>query len=501
MSDSLIVSLDAGTTGARCFIFNIKGDLIQSSRAEWTFTATPKVNLGLEFQPEQFWQVLCSQIKNCFRAGNINPENVKAIACTSMREAQVILGEKDEYLLATPAHDLRALSQAMKIFNKHRDTIYQVTGRLPPMIFALARLLWMKRKMKEEYARISMLLLFSDWMNFMLCGEKASEPSVAGESMLFDVRKRTWSEEILNLFEITPDILPQLKNAGEIVGEINEKAAKDTGLKKGTPVVMAGADSQCGLLGMGLNDDLNLGIIAGSTAPLQVVTDKPLFDSELRTWTNCHLLQDKWILEANTGRTGAALLWFKKYLADFGLKEQEPFEKLEELIKDVPPGARGVWAFLGPMITNAGSLEGLGQGGFLFPLPIAEDNSGLPLFYKAALENAAYAFRGNYEILSGILGSEFSSIGIGGGMVQSSTFVQIVADVLQKPVHTYQTFEATALGASICATVGVNIYGSFNEATDSMIHPTKTFSPSPQQSKYKSLFKRWLQIMQSLKSI
>ena len=167
----------------------------------------------------------------------------------------------------------------------------------------------------------------------------------------------------------------------------------------------------------------------------------------------------------------------------------------------MPPGAEGIFAFLGPMIIDFNAIGPLGYGGFLIPLPLFMGNYGKKQFVRAYFENMAFAIYGCLLQLEEISQMEIKEANICGGLANSDIFVQIVADMLRLPVKTYQTVEATGLGAAICASVGSKSYPHISEAIQNMVHLQETIEPGPQKKKYRKLFKKWLKIQDKLREI
>jgi autoinducer 2 (AI-2) kinase len=293
---------------------------------------------------------------------------------------------------------------------------------------------------------------------------------------------------------------------GTKIGEVTTQAAEETSLIPGIPVVMGGADSQCALLGMGLTEESQLGIIAGTTTPVQMIVSRPIIDEKMRIWTNNYLLPNKWILESSAGDSGKIYRWIRDYLADqereTALAEgKNAFDLLNALAEDVPPGSEGIFAFLGPMVINFNAIGPLGYGGFLIPLPLFMGNYGKKQFIRAFLENMAFAIKGNCAQLEEISEMTLTEANICGGLSNSNVFVQIVADTLGIPINTYRTAEATGLGAAMAAAIGAGIYPNFIEAINTMVHLERTIQPSSNQKIYKKLYKKALKISEKLKEI
>ena len=508
MTENYFLVIDAGTGGGRALIFDDIGALHAISYEEWTYFTPPDgPELALEFNPDDFWNIICKITKQAMKLAKIQPNQIKGLSASSFREGSVWIDEKGKELYAGPANDIRAIEQGMNMKASHGKKIYELTGHNPPFMFASARLQWFKEKKPEIYDKIYRIMMMNEWILFKFSGEVYSEPSNVCETELFDIHKKEWSKEIVQMLDLKDDIFPEVVNAGTRIGGVSNKAATETSLIEGTPVVMGGADSQCALLGMGFTEEAQLGVIGGTTTPLQMITSHPIIDEQqMRTWTNNYLLPESWVLESNAGESGKIFRWMRDNLADLeretaSQQGKDAFQLMEELAADVPPGAEGVYAILGPWVMNMDAISPLGLGGFLFELPVYMGNYGKKQFIRAFLESMAYAIKANWDQIEEISNMKVKEAGMCGGLSKSKTFVQIVADTLRFPIKLYQTIEATGLGAAICAAVGAGIHSSFPEAIKAMVHLKEVVEPGPQQKKLRKFYKKWWKIQKKISKI
>ena len=506
MAENYFLVIDAGTGGGRCLIFDDVGNLITMAYEEWTFSTPPEIPMGKEFNPGEFWKIICNVSKKALQKAELKPDQINGISATSFREGFVLMDEAGKELYAVPAMDLRALSEGMSMKTSYGQKLYQITGHLPPFMFASARLKWFKEKKPEIYKRIHRILMMDEWILYKFSGEAYGEPTGVCETELFDIHKSTWSKEIIDLLGLRDDIYPKIVTTGTKIGEVTGQAAAETSLIQGIPVVMGGADSQCALLGMGLTEEGQMGIMAGTTTPLQMIVSRPIIDEKMRIWTNNHLIPDKWILESSAGDSGKIYRWIRDNLADYerelaNQKGKNAFDLLNALAEEVKPGSEGILAFLGPMIINFNAVGPLGYGGFLIPMPLFMGNYGKKQFVRAFLENMAFAIKGNCAQLEEISGITLSETNICGGLANSEVFVQIVADTLGIPVKTYQTIEATGLGAAMAAAIGTNIYPNLSEAIAKMVHLQRTVQPGSNQKIYRKTYKKWIKIYEKMSQI
>ena len=141
-----------------------------------------------------------------------------------------------------------------------------------------------------------------------------------------------------------------MRTAGTPLGALTIAAAKALGLRPGTPVAVGGADTQCGLLGAGVVEAGQLAVVAGSTAPLQLVTDQPRADPNGCTWVGHHVVPGRWVVESNAGAMGDTLEWFSGVLYP---GSPDPVAHFVAEAAGAAPGAGGMLSSLGAQVMDA----------------------------------------------------------------------------------------------------------------------------------------------------
>ncbi|MEM3594226.1 MAG: FGGY family carbohydrate kinase [Candidatus Jordarchaeaceae archaeon] len=349
MSSEALVAIDVGTGSVRCAVFDVEGNLLSFAQEAWSYESPQETfGIGKEFNCTQLWSRIIRLIRVAMKRGKISKENVLGISSTSQREGIILLDKQGKELYGGPNTDIRGILVDDKLRKLVRSEFQQITGHWPPPMFAPARLLWFRENKPEIYKDFAHMLMINDWVLYKLSGVYSSEPSNASESFLFDIRNMTWSKELIESFQLSPEILPEIYPSGTIVGEVTSEASALTGLKKGTPVVVGGADTQCAMVAAGAIDEGQICTIAGTTAPIQMTVSKPIIDSDRRIWTGCHVVPKMWVVESNMGIMGRVLEWFINYILDLGLEtvKNEPnlYEVLNKWASEAPPGACGVRA-------------------------------------------------------------------------------------------------------------------------------------------------------------
>lgn len=436
---------------------------------------------GREFEPAE----VSSSLHEIIAAAVPYRSDIEAIAVTGQREGVAFLDGHGEALFASPNVDARASAEGMAIDAARADEVYATTGHLPSLMQAPAKLEWLRTNRTAVAARICHALPLVDWLAVLLTGRYAISRSLAAENGLLDLSSdrailSTVGERVL----AAPDIVPD----GTIVGEAGSSALA------GLPVVLAGADTQCALAGMGVVAAGEAGMVAGWSAPLQLVTDAAVFDSERRTWTGLHVVPGRSILESNIGEAGRAWEWICSLMAI------QP-EQASPLAATAPRMSRDVMAVLGRRTMHAAQMTA-GIGALTVPLPFVISNPSRADVLRSVLEAIAYASRANLEQLEEVSGSSIGRLHLGGGMSRDRFFAQILADVLDRPVVVAPSPETSALGAAALASVSCRLHASLQAAVDRTAVPAATVEPEIRASiDYEDAYSRWCALADGMERI
>lgn len=492
MSNKYILAIDAGSGGGRAFIIDIRGNMISSASRDWYYYVPDDASpMGKEFDPGSFWEIICQLIAEAVKEAGIAPEDIIAASTASQREGIVFLDKEGRELYGGPNIDIRAIVEGFTIDGEHGDEVYRITGHKPSLMFTPAKLKWFQANRPQIYEKISTVLSISDWIIYRLCGERVGEVSCVCDLGLFCIQELKWSGRLAEMLNLPERIYPQAVVAGTRVGVVTRSAAEQTGLVPGTIVAAGGADTQCGLLGMGVADTGQVGIVAGWSGSLQMVTAEPIIDPNGRLWTSCHALPGKWILESNAQQCGGAYRWLKELLFEKSNAADDGYRLMEELAQDVPPGAGGVLAFIGPMAMDMTRMRP-SLGGFIFPVTPSVTFFERKHFVRAAIENICFAFKSNCDQLAEVSESEVKQVSIGGGLAQSSLLVQILSDVLGMEVTCFEIPFVTACGTAMCGAVGSGVYPDLKTAIAEMRPKHEMVQPGPENSRqYAGYYDKW----------
>ncbi len=487
---SFLAGLDIGGGGGRCLLVDPASGEIHSAFRPWSFPVARETGgLGFDADPEQMLASLGEAVVEALGRAKAKPGQIAGLAAASMRFGMVVIDSDGAVLYAGPNRDARAAAEAIALGASHGEELARRTGLWPMPTLAAPRLRWLAANRPDDWKRAQALLALNDWLAFRLCGELATDFSQAGCTMLFDLAERDWAWDWIDRLELPRSLFPSVHPAGTPLGTLTADAAGALGLLAGTPVMVGGADTQCGLLGCGARSEGDTAVIAGTTAPVQTVLAAPDLDPETRLWAGHHVLPGLWTLESNAGPVGETLEWFARLLHP---DAPMPAAALLGEAARSEPGAAGMVSTLGAQLHDARALA-LPVGDLtLSHLPSARDPLTRRHLSRSVIEGMAYSLRANVEQLAAVVPLEQTRIRLGGGLSRSASFARLLADVLGRPVDVSRTPETTALGAAICAGVGAGVLEDLGEGAEQLAGIARSHEPDGEAARtYAGLYESW----------
>jgi xylulokinase len=467
---SYLLGVDVGTTAVKCVLFDLSGKVVASGRTEYPLIM-PKPGF-VEAEAETYWNAFKESLGKVLSISKIDAEEILGVSVSSQGESFVML-DRDGYPLSRVIVwlDNRSEEEAQIIKREFGvDEVYRITGQNDVIsTWTATKILWLKRNQPAVFKKVHKFLLLEDYFIYRLSGRFITDYSIVSSSLLFDISRKRWWNDILSFIGLDEDNLPELKSSGVPAGDIDEKVAKETGLCKHTTVSTGAYDQAASAVGVG---NIEPGVVSETTgAALAIVatTNKMVLDPMRRMPCHYHAAPGKYFLQPWCHTAGAILKWFRD---NFGHVEIEAADKMGldsyDLLTleaaQVPPGSDGL--ILLPHFMGAASPEFDSKAkGVLFGLTLYHGKGHI---IRAIMESVAYMLRRNIEMLEE-MGIEIREVRSCGGAARSPLWNQIKADVLQKPVLTIHTEETAALGAAMLAGLATKTFSSLEEAAGAMI--------------------------------
>jgi len=428
---------DIGTGNARVVTAGSDGTVHRVKREDIPYSRDPDCLESLFFDPQQLWAQLSRMAKEAIKE---TPEiEIAAITSTSQRQGIVLLDGNGDPFMGLPNIDFRGRKYEKLI--PGLENIYDEVGRKPTTLFSALKLYAVCTEQPDQWRRVKAFTSISDWVLYMLSGQLFYEHSQATETLLYDVRKNVWSESLCGLFNIPSSILPRLRETGSIVGKVRSTYAADWNISEDALIIVGGADTQLAIKGT-QPDVGEYVIVSGTTTPVTKLISTYQVDGQSRTWTNGHVKQGQWIMEANGAVTGLNYQRLKTIFypnEDYRVMDREMAQ-----IKDY-----SCLAVLGSVVS--GDPRPLTRGGFIFSTPVSHELKRAH-FTLAVLGDIACSILQNYHVLEQITGDEPGYVwGCGGGF-QSLMLRQLVANLLKKEIRIRSTYRQSSVygGVLIC---------------------------------------------------
>ena len=496
-----LLGIDVGTTGTKVVLFDSTGCVIASSLQEYQLLTRGETIVELD--PEVYWSSCAGCIRAVLQESHVPPASIKALAISSQGETFVPVDSRSQPL--TPAIvwlDNRSSAEA-RLIAEHfgRDRLYGVTGS-PEVVptWAATKILWLKRNRPEVFAKVWKYLFVEDYIVQRLTGQVVAEPALYTSSLLLDITRWTWWDEMLDFVGVSPSRLPVLVEPGQVVASLTAEAARETGLDKGTAVVTGAMDCTCSSVGSG---NIRAGILSETTGAglsISMTTDAFAVHPGIRVPVQCHVRRGQYLILPWCATAGMVLKWFRD---EFCSEEKagavrtgaDPYDLMAKEAAAVAPGAEGLVML--PHLAGAVCPEfnELARG-VIFGLGLNHTRAHL---VRAIMEAVALMLKRNTDLIER-MGIEVREIRSMGGASKSALWNQIKADVTQKPVLVLDNPEAGCLGAAILAGTAIGLFESVDAACEKLVTIKARTAPVPARREvYARLYERYLALYDCLK--
>jgi xylulokinase len=494
-----ILAHDTGTGGDKAVLCDLRGKVLFSAYQAYGISyPNPE---WVEQDPDELWATVAATTRQVIRESKIDPAEILGVGVSAQMWNILPVDEKGSPLMPMMSWlDLRSVRQADRLMEGDMPSfIYQHTGNIPTAKDSIPKILWLKEERPEIWNRTASLLDCKEYILFKLTGKIATDYVGASVYFLFDPYKKCWSQEVCDRLEIPIAKLPPVYPCTDVIGEITEEAAGQTGLKAGTPVVICAGDVAVAQSGAGANQENKVHLCIGTATWIGVSTSTFRNDPNKPLWGLCHIDPNKYIISGEMETGGGALMWFRDVLC----KEEHlhsthigrsTYALISSMAEEVPAGSDKL-IFL-PWLSGerAPVLDHYARGGYI-GLNMSHTKGHMA---RAVMEGVAYHLRWICETMEKVGFTIDSFNGIGGGC-NSNIWVQIISDVTGKPMHIVANhLEAGAAGAALAVAVGMGIYPNM-DAVDDLVEIKRVITPDhTYERRYNDLYHVYRDIYTSL---
>jgi xylulokinase len=426
------IGLDVGTTAVKALAVDETGTVVARAEAGYPLS-TPRPGWA-EQDPHDWWHATERAL------AELGVRDVAGIGLSGQMHGLVALDAAGEVI--RPAilwNDGRTAAQCEEIERRvGLPELIARTGNRALTGFTAPKLLWLREHEPASYARIARVMLPKDYVRLRLCGEHAIDMADASGTLLLDVARRRWSEQVLAALELDAGWLPRLLESPEVSGETPD----------GVPVAAGAGDQAAGALGVGVDRPGPLSVALGTSGVVFAALPEFAADERARVHAFCHAVPGGWHAMGVMLSAAGSLRWLRDAVA--------PGSGFGELIGEAEPwapGAEGL-VFLPYLAGERTPHADPDARGSFTGLSLRHDRGAL---VRAVLEGVAYGLRDSLDLLRE-LGVAPERARVSGGGARSELWLRIVASVLELPLERPAVEEGAAYGAALLGGVAGGVW-------------------------------------------
>jgi xylulokinase len=462
------VGIDVGTSAVKVIAVAEDGEVLERREVAYPLS-TPRPGWS-EQNPDDWWRATEQALEGL-------TDGVAGIGLSGQMHGLVTLDASDRPI--RPAilwNDQRTGEECAEIEEKVGfDRLVELTGNRALTGFTAPKLLWLRKHEPDNYARIAHVMLPKDYVRLRLTGEKAIDVADASGTLLLDVARRRWSDEVLDVLEIDRAWLPTVLESPEVSGRTS-----------GGVAVAAGAgDQAAGGLGVGVDRPGPLSIAMGTSGVVFAALPSYRADPQARVHAFCHAVPGAWHQMGVMLSAAGSLAWLRNIVGG-------EYSELTAEAERWAPGTEGL-TFL-PYLTGERTphADPDARGAFT-GLEIRHDRGAL---VRGVLEGVACGLRDSFDLVGGGERGRVS-----GGGARSELWLQIVASVLEIPLERLAVEEGAAYGAALLGGVAGGLWGDVHEAVAACVRTHSEVEPVPEWiNPYRELRERYRALYPALQA-
>ena len=397
----------------------------------------------------------------------------------------VILDEKDQVI--RPAilwNDGRTTEECDYLNNViGKDKLSEYTANISFTGFTAPKILWVKNKEPENFARIKKIMLPKDYIAYKLSGVHCTDVSDASGMLVFDVKNRCWSKEMCEICGITEDMLAKVFESYETVGTILPEIAKELGVPETVKIVAGAGDNAAAAVGTGTVGDGMCNISLGTSGTIFISSNKFGVDKNNALHSFDHADGHYHLMGCMLSAASCNKWWMDEIIGtkDYA-EEQKAITKL---------GENHVYFLPYLMGERSPHNDPLARGTFI---GLTMDSTRADMT-QAVLEGVAFALRES-------LGIKIERTKICGGGAKSPLWKKMIANILNLKVDVIESEEGPAMGGAMLAAVANGEFASVEEAAAKIVKIVDTVEPEPELvAKYEERYQQFKQIYPTVKAL
>lgn len=496
---SYYLGIDIGTTGTKTLLIDAAGQVLAEANAGYPLHQ-PRPG-WTEQNPEDWWQATVQTVRQVLQKSQLNPADVRAIGLSGQMHGSVFLDKNNKVL--RPAllwNDQRTGAECAEITTRAggRKALIRMVANPALTGFQAPKILWLRNHEPKLFAKLHKVLLPKDEIRRRLIGDYVTEVSDASGTLLLDVVRRSWSNNLLSKLGLDSELLPRVVESEDVTGTLTAQAAELLGLTTQCKVVGGAGDCAAGAIGNGVVRSGILSTSIGTSGVMFVHSDTPQYDALGRLHTFCHAVRGKWHMMGVNLTSGGSLQWWVENVIQgaAGAAPENAYQQATEEAKAVAPGS-GSLLFL-PYLNGERTphADPTARGAFV-GLNLTHTRGHLT---RAVMEGVTFALRDSLEIIEQ-LGVPVKEIRAGGGGSRNPMWRQMQADIFGRKITALKVEQGPAYGVALLAAVGDGAYKNIEQACKATIEiAAQTAADRKAVKTYAALFPVYQRLYGKLKA-
>lgn len=482
------IGVDLGTSSVKLLLMETGGKLVKTVSREYPISF-PKPGWS-EQNPYDWYDKTVDGIKELI--ADIDKSKVAGLSFGGQMHGLVILDKQDKVI--RPAilwNDGRTAKECEYLNNVYgKDKLTEHTANIAFAGFTAPKILWLKENEPEHYAKIDKIMLPKDYLAYRLTGVHATDVSDASGMLLFDVKNRCWSKEMLDLCGINENMMAAVFESYESIGCIKEDVASELGIPLNVKVAAGAGDNAAAAVGTGTVGDGKCNISLGTSGTIFISSRNFSVDKNNALHSFAHADGYYHLMGCMLSAASCNGWWMDKII---GTKE---YAKEQADITDDKLGNNHVYFLPYLMGERSPHNDPLARATFT---GMTMDTTRTDMT-QAVLEGVAFAIRDSFEVAKS-LGIDIKTTKMCGGGAKSPLWCKIMANVLDVNVELLDSFEGPSMGAAMLAMVACGEYKDVESAAEDLIRVAKVITPDDDISRrYEEKYQHFKKLYPSLKT-
>ncbi len=483
----LYIGVDLGTSAVKLLLMNENGGIEKIVSKEYPLEF-PYPGWSQQ-NPEDWWKQTVEGLKEL--TASAEKDKIAGISFGGQMHGLVVLDKYDNVI--RPAilwNDGRTTKETEYLNNViGKDKLSQYTANIAFAGFTAPKILWMKENEPDLFAKIAKIMLPKDYIAYKLSGVHCTDVSDASGMLLFDVKNKCWSKEMMEICHVREDQLAKIFESYEVVGNIKADIAKELGFPETVKVIAGAGDNAAAAIGTGTVGDGRCNISLGTSGTIFISSKEFCVDENNALHAFAHADGNYHLMGCMLSAASCNKWWMEDILntTDYGA-EQKDITKL---------GENNV--FFLPYLMGERSPHNNPDARAMF-IGMSMDTTRADMT-QAILEGVAFGIRDSFEVAKS-LGLDIKKTKICGGGAKSPLWKKIIANVLGIEVQVIESEEGPGYGGAILAAVGCGEFASVNDATEKLVKVIDTVEPDKDLTKkYEAKYQQFKKLYPTVKCL